>query len=369
MDLCLSLTHACNLGCTYCYAGAKRPASMSWPVAEAGVEFALSRRPASMQLGFFGGEPLLEWDLLQRVTEFTEQACANASVELKKTVTTNATLLAPERLAWLSEHGFYPALSIDGNREMHDATRRFCDGRSSFDACMRGLDMALATFPEVEVIAVPDPANVKHLADSVRFLADEKGVIRVSVNPNFYTDWPEEALAQWREAYTALGDFYIERYRAGRPLALNVIDAKLITRLKNGFECRDRCNFGEREIAVAPSGRIYPCERLIGTDNNEEMCIGTVFDGFDEEKRATILSRRGNVNAECIGCGIRSRCMNWCCCINYTLTGAIDITDGIVCFHERAAVAEADRVGTVLFEERNPDFLARFYYEDFEGVQ
>ncbi len=369
MDLCLSLTHACNLGCGYCYAGAKRQAAMTRETAEAAIDIALGRRPDSMQLGFFGGEPLLEWDLLRYATQTTEEKCAAASAKLKKTVTTNATLLTSDRVDWLLEHDFYPALSIDGNRAMHDATRRFCNGRSSFDACMRGLDAALERFPDVEVIAVPDPANVRHLIDGVRFLADEKGVRRVSVNPNFYADWPEDALLQWRAAYTALADFAIERYRAHRPLALNVIDAKVITRLKNGFECRDRCNFGEREIAVAPSGRIYPCERLIGADQDHSMCIGTVFDGFDEDRRTEILSRRGNVNAECLSCGIRSRCMNWCCCINYTLTGAIDVTDGIVCFHERAAVAEADRVGATLFEERNPEFLARFYYEDFAPLQ
>ena len=58
-----------------------------------------------MQLGFFGGEPLLEWDLLQRSTELTEKRCAEAGVELKKTVTTNATLLTADRVSWLDFTG------------------------------------------------------------------------------------------------------------------------------------------------------------------------------------------------------------------------------------------------------------------------
>jgi uncharacterized protein len=76
-----------------------------------------------------------------------------------------------------------------------------------------------------------------------------------------------------------------------------------------------------------------------------------------------VLARRGNVNAECLTCGLRNRCMNWCCCINYTLTGAIDRTDGIVCFHERAAIEVADRVAACLYAEGNPAFLERFYHE------
>jgi uncharacterized protein len=364
MDVALALTHDCNLACSYCYAGEKRHAVMAWETAEAALAFAFSFAAPRLQLGFFGGEPLLEWDLLVRCTERAEALSAAGGVELKPTVTTNATLLTAERVEWLHAHRFYPALSIDGDRAMHEGTRPFADGRSSYDACLHGLRLARESFPEIEVILVPDPTNVTHLAGGVRALADGEGVLRLSVNPNFYARWDEAALAALQAGFEALGDFYLERYRAGRPLALNVIDSKVITRLKNGYACRDRCNFGEREIAVAPSGRLYPCERLIGDDRDLAMCIGDVRGGFDEAKRAAVLARRGNVNAECLRCACRSRCMNWCCCINYTLTGAIDRTDGIVCFHERAAIAVADRVAALLYAERNPAFLKRFYYDD-----
>lgn len=363
MDVSLALTHACNLACTYCYAGAKRPCAMTWDTAAAGLAFAFGFNTPKLQLGFFGGEPLLEWELLTRATEHAEALAAARGTELKKTVTTNATRLTAERVDWLLAHGFYPAISLDGNRAMHDLTRPFADGRSSHEAVLRGLRFALARFPEVEVIIVPDPRNVMHLADSVRELADVENVLRLSVSPNFYAKWDDDALASLRHGFDAIGDFYLERYRAGRALAVNVIDSKVITRLKDGYACRDKCNFGEREIAVAPSGHLYPCERLIGDDGDLRMCIGDVRNGFDEAKRRQVLQRRGNVNPECLSCGYRSRCMNWCCCINYTLTGAIDQTDGMVCFHERAAIEVADRVANALYAEGNAPFLKRFYYE------
>jgi len=367
MDLTLSLTHDCNLACSYCYAGTKHPTTMSWEVARQAVDFALSFPCESAQLGYFGGEPLLAWDLLMRSADYADTVAAEKGIRLKRTVTTNGTLLNPARAAWLKAHDFYPALSLDGNRAMHEATRPFARGASSFDACLRGLEILQKEFPAVEVIVVPDPANIHHLDAGVRFLAGEQGVTRVSVNPNFYAAWPPEALAAWRAAFLSLGDYYVQRYRENRPLALNFIDGKIITRLKDGFECRDRCNFGEREIAVAPSGRIYPCERIVADDTNADLCIGDVFAGFAEARRQEVLGRRGNVNAECLSCGIRRRCMNWCCCINYALTGAIDRTDGIICFHERLAVEVADHAGETLFTEGNAPFLSRFYYEDFQA--
>ena len=367
MDVALALTHNCNLACSYCYAGVKKPVSMTEAVAKQALKFAFSFCAKKLQLGFFGGEPLLEWNLLRYATEFAEESAGDA-VTLRKTVTTNGSLITPERAQWLRKHDFYVGFSLDGNRSMHDLTRRYAAGGSSFEVCQRGLEIALENLSRIEVIVVPDPANVVHLAESVRFLVEDKKVQQVAINPNFYAPWDGNALSQLRQAFELIGDYFLRWYRAGESPRVNFIDNKILTRLKNGFECRDRCNFGGEEIAIAPSGRIYPCERLIGADNPGEMCIGNIFDGFDESRRQALLRQRGNVNLDCLDCSIRKRCMNWCCCINYTLTGSIDTTDGIVCFHEQLAVAVADRVAAELFQERCPAFLRRFYRESDDGL-
>ncbi|MDP6524858.1 MAG: radical SAM protein [Kiritimatiellia bacterium] len=364
MDVTLSLTHDCNLACSYCYAGEKRRTSMTTKVADRALDFAFSFDADEVQLGYFGGEPMMEWELLQHATARAEELAAD-SIKLKKTLTTNVTMMTPERAEWLKEHEFYLGVSIDGCRKMHDVTRPFVSGRSSFDACIKGLDIILSLIPDLEVIVVPDPMSVQHLAESIRFMIEDKKVHRVSVNPNFYTEWDDEALDGMKKAFEEIGEQYLAWYRSGMMPQVNFIDTKVITQLKEGYSCKDKCNFGEHEIAVAPSGRLYPCERLVATDDGGEMCIGNIFDGFDEKKRAAILSQRGNVNPDCLSCSIRSRCMNWCCCINYALTGTINRTDGIVCFHEQTAAAVADRIGSMLFEERCPAFLRRFYYEDF----
>jgi uncharacterized protein len=143
----------------------------------------------------------------------------------------------------------------------------------------------------------------------------------------------------------------------------------IITGVKGGYACSDRCKFGCGEIAVAPSGRIYPCERLVGNDDDDSVCIGTVAGGFAPEKYQALLAQRGNRDPECVGCALQERCMNWCGCINYTTTGRIDSTPGIVCFHEKLSIREADRVAKILFDERNPHFLRRFYRVDDEDVE
>ena len=357
MNLTLVLTHACNLRCAYCYAGSPRPAAMSAETVAQALALGFTTTDGPHQLGFFGGEPLLEWPLLQSATASAEAIVGEGLV---KTVTTNATLLTEEKATWLAAHDFYLGLSIDGNAAMHDACRRCPDGSSSHAAAMAGLQAAQKAGLRHQVIVVVDPTNVQHTAESVAYLA-ACGVRRISLNPNFYDAWSDEAVLRFDQQYAAVAAVMLASFRAGDPVDVTVLGSKIVTRLKNGYACGDRCGFGQHEIAVAPSGRIYPCERLVGEDRAHELCIGTVAEGFDETKRLALLIRKGNHDPECEACGQRSRCMNWCGCINYGTSGSIDSTGPFVCHHEQTLIREADRIADILFHEGNPHFIKTFY--------
>jgi len=369
MNFTLCLTHDCNLRCAYCYAGRKEARRMAWETARRAIDFCFEqtcqratvwREPHKAQLGFFGGEPLLEWELLRRAADYADEEARRLGIALKKTVTTNATLLTSERAAWLRERDFYVGLSIDGNAAMHDALRRFPDGRGSHEDCVRALSHYAGSSAQAEVIVVVDPRNVQHLSESVGWLISQ-GIGSISLNPNFYVAWPDSALEVWTTAYARIGDRYADEFRRGSPVRINVFDGKIRVRIKEGYAACDKCGFGVDEVAVAPSGNLYPCERIVGDDTNEALRIGTVFDGFDAVRRAEVTARRGNTVAECQDCPVQARCMNWCGCINYATTGASDRVAGIVCFHERMSIEAADRVAAALYAERNPVFLAKFY--------
>ncbi len=255
MNVTLVLTHDCNLRCLYCYAGKKFRRAMSWDVAKRAIDLGLSDSPPWMDLAFFGGEPLMELPLLRRALGYAREQALPRGTKVRPQVTTNGTMLTDEVARFLATEGFYVGLSIDGCREAHEATRPLCDGRSSFDAVVAGLDHALAHRLRMEVIAVVDPANVRWLAQSVAFLAD-RGVPRIAVNPNFQAEWTDEARAELERQYELVAEDYARRHRLGKPSWVNFIDGKIITRLKKGFSCRDKCGFGVREIAVAPRARL-----------------------------------------------------------------------------------------------------------------
>ncbi len=360
MNVTLVLTHDCNLRCHYCYAGKKFRRAMSWDVARRAIDLGLSDGPPWMDLAFFGGEPLMELPLLQRALVYAREQALPRGTKVRPQVTTNGTMLTDDVARFLAAEGFYVGLSLDGCREAHEATRPLCDGRSSFDAVVAGLDRALERKLRMEVIAVVDPANVRWLARSVAFLAD-RGVPRIAVNPNFQAEWSADAREELERQYELVAEDYARRHRIGNPSWVNFIDGKIITRLKKGFSCRDKCGFGTREIAVAPSGNLYPCERLVGADTDEAVRMGSVFDGVDRVKQERYRQEVGNTDPECAGCALRPRCMNWCGCTNYSLTGAIHRTGDVVCWHEQTAIRVADRAASSLFNEARPAFLQRHY--------
>lgn len=45
-----------------------------------------------------------------------------------------------------------------------------------------------------------------------------------------------------------------------------------------------RCGFGSSEIAVSPSGTLYPCARLVVVDQRQSIQCGHVTLGIDRDK-------------------------------------------------------------------------------------
>jgi uncharacterized protein len=102
-----------------------------------------------------------------------------------------------------------------------------------------------------------------------------------------------------------------------------------------------RCGFGNGEIAVAPSGSLYPCERLIGADPpNSPLCLGHVSDGDDFVQPAPKGERR---EESCTSCALLKTCNTTCRCSNYVRTGDVNRPDGLLCLLDRICTREAIR--------------------------
>ena len=356
----LVVNHACNLRCYYCYTGEKFSRPMSLATAKKAVDMLCAATTGKGFLSFFGGEPLLEFELIKETVSYKRSLEEKFGKVLQPRVITNATLLTDERIDYLSENGFHLGVSIDGVREAHEANRPYPSGRSSFDDVFTSLQKVVKRFPAVTSASVVTPRSVSYLADSVRMLLD-LGVRYVRLQINHFEDWSDENLDLLEAQMMAVGDTVVERYRRGGEPIVDRIEDKIVTHLRGCKRRKDPCPFGAGEVAVAPSGNLYPCDRLVGEDNNEDLRIGTLESGIEIKKVLALRAMKNAPKPECEGCAYAERCMNICGCANYELTGSIGQVGGLLCRWQQICIRAADRAGETLFAEKNPAFLHRFY--------
>lgn len=128
--LCLHVSHACDLTCSYCFAGQGRfngPAAlMSLEVGKAAIDFLIansgSRR--NLEVDFFGGEPLLNFDVVKEIVEYARSREAETNKNFRFTLTTNGMGITDEVIDFANRECHNVVLSLDGRKEIHDRERR-----------------------------------------------------------------------------------------------------------------------------------------------------------------------------------------------------------------------------------------------------
>lgn len=168
----LCLTHQCNLRCTYCYVD-KRPGRMSIGVAEKIVEsiFGVSSADEGIDIGFFGGKPLLEFDLLREIVGLIERHPGFDRKRVTLSVVTNGTVFSDDIAGYLAEHGIVLCLSCDGPPHVQDRFRSHRNGRGSSSEVLGTIAIALKRLPLVLVNSVYRPETLDELPATVGFLS------------------------------------------------------------------------------------------------------------------------------------------------------------------------------------------------------
>jgi len=364
MDVSLVLTHDCNLGCGYCYTGAKFRKKMPREIADKALDLAFNDPAPEVQLSYFGGEPTLEFDLLVSLAREANARAKRLGKKLVQTVTTNGTLLDRAKIDALYEQDIYIALSIDGVREAHDGNRPQMGGGSSFDGAERCLKHLVDAGRSFETISVVTPLSARFLGESVEWLF-AAGVPRVSLNPCYEAAWDDAALAAWEKGMRAAAATMAKWMRAGRTVSVSVFDNKILAALKGGLGVEDKCKLGDGFVAVSPDGHLYGCERLVAEDDKPENRVGHVDTGVEIARVCNVRPDVGEdkhaINEECDTCAERYRCAASCACANQAETGNMQVAGGVQCWHEQTTARIADEMAEELFAELNPVFL-RWYY-------
>ena len=332
----LQLTQDCNFRCKYCiYSEEKNfkqrthtKRSMSLDTAKKAIMFYRDHAVDSsiLHIGLYGGEPLLESELLREVVLFAEKELRGKLLTFS--LTTNASLLTEELAAFLEKHHISTLISIDGTPEINDSNRVFLNGKGTSSTVLKNIKMIKenhpALFKDIRISTVIDPdLNERFLGEYPEIINEiplEHYAVSIAENTDHKVVLPEHLTVELeREAFLAyLAEFHLYSGRIrpyGYKRAQNLHNwhdvIKTTNRIYDVMAPGGPCIPGKTRLFVTTNGDLYPCERVNETEAN---CIGNLDLGIDAKKAQRILNV-GTISAEkCRGCWALRLCS---ICIKY----------------------------------------------------
>ncbi len=317
-SLSVNLTHDCNLRCRYCYAGDGNyglprdymDMSMAERAAEALVKSSGPRKNISVL--FFGGEPLLNFEVLKYFVLYMSKLLRNKDKKINYTVITNATLLTDRVVDFLNEYNIGVQISLDGPKEIQDFLRPGPSKTGSFDMLEKKVKKFTASRGKRGSVR----ASVSHyntdLLDLTKFLLDmgfnhiHFEPITVSENSEFFLT-PGD-LKKLEKEYERLADFYYNELEKGHYFGIEGF-TNAMSATYNADQKMYGCGVGRTFLAVTPKGDLYPCHRLQGMD---EWKMGSLSTGINEEMRNIFLNTFAENIDECARCWARYYCGGGC---------------------------------------------------------
>ncbi len=342
--LTLHLSDQCNQRCKYCWVANPAPAFgnrqseigndppvMTREIAEAALGM-FPNDGRDLRIGFFGGEPLLHFGLMQRVVQMAED---RARLEKRGTsfhVTTNGTLITRFVAQFLAKHRFSIIVSCDGTARLHDAAR----GVGSYAAMRRGLRMLHEAGCSGRIVLrgtwAGMPAEVLARLGELNSLCAEGLAAGVALEPVAGAQYGHTLDAEIRSACNWFGT----HARSGGAPRWQYLEKTLRRILWQQFRPSE-CGAGRGYYTVGPSGLIYACHKQ---QNSEIGAVGQRV-VIDEARRAQWFDNRFCARSECAQCWARHVCGGACRSESLEFCGGIAQPHAGRCALMQKLVAEA----------------------------
>ena len=323
--LVLNITNQCNLACTYCYEfGADKiatpqgkPKYMTVDTAKASVDFLLKEAAGrkGVHITFFGGETLMNFRLLQEVVGYATAKGDAQGCKVGFSLTTNATLLTDEIIAFLSENAIGVTVSMDGPPDLQNKRRVYKSGKGSYEVIEPRLRKLIAGHKTRAITArvtltdgVTDVIRIfRHLKEDLGF--HEVGFAPVTDAGKRDYSLDEDGMVSVLDQFHELADEWLEYALRGKMHGFSNV-SETIGELIQGTNKSHPCGAGIGLLGVSPSGDLSPCHRFTDADTHS---LGTIATGIDHSKRDDFLSK-GHVGAkyECQTCWARPLCAGGC---------------------------------------------------------
>jgi uncharacterized protein len=329
--LSINLVNGCNLNCSYCFVGAYQRKNQLLSEKEFREYLHFFDVGNKDKIAFYfsgGGEPLLNFKLIQKIPEICKEfGTKNVYIELN----TNGTLITDEIASFFTAHGFIVNVSMDGKKESHNKNRMYHNGKGSFDEVMRGLNILKKYKLDYAGKTVIDPSK-NDIAETFDFFETNTipfvfDIVTPSITGHFKPKLKD--LDNFSLQFAKIIDNYATLINNNQ----KVYALKILRDMQKLHQRRPRirgCGACISSIHIDIAGNVYSCAYNSG---NSEYAIGNIHTSLRLVKAKEYQWYAKNVcdYKPCNVCWVRHLCGGSCFSIKNLINGNPDIPYSFLC--------------------------------------
>jgi uncharacterized protein len=344
--MCLHVSHDCNMRCAYCFASEGsfhgEKVLMDAETGKKALDFLIanSGNRRHLEVDFFGGEPLMNLDVVKELVDYARGKEKALGKEFRFTMTTNGLLLNEENMAYLNDTMVNIVLSLDGRQETNDRMRKTVSMDGTYDHIIDKIKrMSHIRGNKDHYVRGTFTRENLDFSKDVMDMVDQ-GFETISVEPVVAA--PEESYALRNEdvdvlskEYELLAVEYLKRQAEGKPFRFFHFNIDL-----EGGPCAYKrvsgCGAGTDYISITPSGDIYPCHQFVGLEEFKlgDLRQGIVADQIRKDFEKVNLTQK----PACRDCWAKYYCGGGCFANAYNFNKDISVPYELGCILEKKRV-------------------------------
>jgi uncharacterized protein len=334
----------CNMKCCYCIYGGSyfyqrknESKSILFETARKTIdyihEFIKKRPKKELIIGFYGGEPLLNFDVIKKIVGYCKQIFPGW--QLRFTITTNGTLLNDKIIHFLVKNRFVVMISLDGDEKVHDKKRILFDGSGTYRRIMKNVKKIKTVDNEYyreKVFYIITYSKDLPFDEVFNFFLNEDIVKKNPITLNFvnhldtdyYDKFPYDSFetnAKINKIIKALTEKKYHKHSLSpieEELFNRIGDMEKRTRKRRLSYLAESCLFDKR-LYIDADGKFHICEKM-----NHRFPFGDCDKGFDFKRMTEIAQEfMALIKQKCRECDARFLCSR--CYIHFAKNGVFEI--------------------------------------------
>lgn len=293
----LFVTDKCNLNCDYCFNN-ETGRDLDINMGKMAVDFMIRENAFSKNdskgICFFGGEPLLKFNLIKDLIEYSKIKRG----DLHYAIVTNGTIFNREISEYLSNNNVKIVLSIDGCKKSQDTHRKLSNGKGSHDLISKNMDF-FSKYPNIVPRYTFTESNLHFLVENFDYFTQcGFGVFGISgIDKEF---WTQDALNLLEKNLNRIADIWCEQIKKRNKFVWIQPLCDYMNRFyDNNYTFHihiHNCSVGHHAYAVNVDGTIFGCHRFA---IQKELPLGHISDDMLMYKGIESLK---NVRRDSFGC-------------------------------------------------------------------